>query len=62
MNKINFLYNSINKKKMYVICLEGCHGSGKTKLCKQFSKNDFKVLDEAFIDMPEFSLHPQCLS
>eukprot|EP00026_Physarum_polycephalum_P017799 Phypoly_transcript_19140.p1 GENE.Phypoly_transcript_19140~~Phypoly_transcript_19140.p1 ORF type:complete len:223 (+),score=20.06 Phypoly_transcript_19140:42-710(+) len=47
---------------MIVICLEGCHGSGKTELCKHFQRVGFKVLDENFLDMPSFpSLHPQSL-
>lgn len=46
---------------MIVICLEGCHGCGKTELCKRFSKSGFLVLDEAFLDMPSDALHPQSL-
>mmetsp|Transcript_7206 Transcript_7206/g.23065 ORF Transcript_7206/g.23065 Transcript_7206/m.23065 type:complete len:241 (-) Transcript_7206:119-841(-) len=46
---------------MIVVCLEGCHGSGKTELTKQFASANFNVLDEAFFDMPKFSLHPQSL-
>lgn len=46
---------------MFVVCIEGCHGSGKTELCKTFSDNGYEILDEAFLDMPEFSLHPQSL-
>ena len=46
---------------MIVICLEGCHGSGKTQLCRNLHQEGFDVLDEAFIDMPEYALHPQSL-
>jgi thymidylate kinase len=46
---------------MIVICLEGCHGSGKTQLCNEFESYGFDVLDEAFLDMPEYALHPQSL-
>ena len=50
---------------MIVICLEGCHGCGKTELCNrfEFEKDGFIVLDESFLDMPEHydSLHPQSL-
>eukprot|EP01104_Vermistella_antarctica_P017596 TRINITY_DN624_c4_g1_i1.p1 TRINITY_DN624_c4_g1~~TRINITY_DN624_c4_g1_i1.p1 ORF type:complete len:264 (+),score=76.17 TRINITY_DN624_c4_g1_i1:64-792(+) len=46
---------------MIVICLEGCHGSGKTQLNNMFERAGFPVLDEAFMDMPSFSLHPQTL-
>lgn len=46
---------------MIVICLEGCHGAGKTELCKAFASKGFEVLDEGFLDMPEYALHPQSL-
>ena len=48
---------------MIVICLEGCHGSGKTSLLSELSSAGFNVLDEAFIDMPSYTrtLHPQSL-
>jgi thymidylate kinase len=48
---------------MIVICLEGCHGSGKTSLLSELANAGFNVLDEAFIDMPSYtkSLHPQSL-
>ncbi|EQC40479.1 hypothetical protein SDRG_02371 [Saprolegnia diclina VS20] len=46
---------------MLVICFEGCHGSGKTSLCKEVSNMGFRVLDENFLDMPAHSLHPQSL-
>eukprot|EP00762_Andalucia_godoyi_P001608 ANDGO_00199.mRNA.1 hypothetical protein DICPUDRAFT_27799 len=44
-----------------VLCLEGCHGSGKTELCKAFNSFGIEVLDEAFLQMPEYALHPQSL-
>lgn len=48
---------------MIVICLEGCHGSGKTSLLSSLQNEGFNVLDEAFIDMPSYTkaLHPQSL-
>lgn len=48
---------------MIVVCLEGCHGCGKTGLWSQFRAAGFDVLDEAFLDMPPcpFPLHPQSL-
>eukprot|EP00761_Pharyngomonas_kirbyi_P001576 gb/GECH01001580.1/.p1 GENE.gb/GECH01001580.1/~~gb/GECH01001580.1/.p1 ORF type:complete len:215 (+),score=61.45 gb/GECH01001580.1/:1-645(+) len=46
---------------MIVICLEGCHGSGKSSLCKQLKDANFNVLDEAFIQQPNYSIHPQSL-
>ena len=52
-----------HKGKMIVVCLEGCHGSGKTSLLSQLRHHGFSVLDEAFIDMPTYTeaLHPQSL-
>ncbi|GKT27431.1 hypothetical protein ADUPG1_000039 [Aduncisulcus paluster] len=47
---------------MIVLCLEGCHGSGKSTILKEFQKRGFNVLDEAFLDMPSFELHPQTLT
>ncbi|GKT34791.1 putative multi-domain containing protein [Aduncisulcus paluster] len=41
---------------------EGCHGSGKSTILKEFQKKGFNVLDEAFLDMPSFELHPQTLT
>ena len=46
---------------MIVICLEGCHGCGKSSLCEKFQEAGYEVLDEAFLDMPEYALHPQSL-
>ena len=46
---------------MIVICLEGTHGSGKSELCRAFQHHGFPVLDEGFLDMPEYALHPQSL-
>ncbi|CAK4384445.1 unnamed protein product [Aphanomyces euteiches] len=46
---------------MLVVCLEGCHGSGKTSLCNEFAALGFRILDENFLDMPAHSLHPQTL-
>lgn len=44
-----------------VLCLEGCHGSGKTELCKSFERDGIEVLDEAFLEQPAYALHPQSL-
>eukprot|EP00771_Trimastix_marina_P002992 gnl/Trimastix_PCT/4172.p2 GENE.gnl/Trimastix_PCT/4172~~gnl/Trimastix_PCT/4172.p2 ORF type:complete len:214 (+),score=77.33 gnl/Trimastix_PCT/4172:64-705(+) len=46
---------------MIIITIEGCHGAGKTELCKQLKNVGFDVLDEAFIDMPSYAIHPQSL-
>lgn len=34
---------------MLVICIEGCHGSGKTALCEAFQNLGISVLDEVRI-------------
>lgn len=39
----------------------GRAGSGKTELCNRFRNAGYMVLDEAFLDMPEYALHPQSL-
>ena len=36
-------------------------GCGKTELCTLFEKAGYCVLDEAFLDMPAYALHPQSL-
>ncbi|CAK9051835.1 Uncharacterized protein SCF082_LOCUS28424, partial [Durusdinium trenchii] len=36
-------------------------GCGKTELSKRFEGAGFDVLDEAFLDMPSYGLHPQSL-
>ena len=44
---------------MIVICLEGCHGCGKSSLLSHFEESGYTCLDEAFLDMPAYALHPQ---
>lgn len=39
----------------------GVVGCGKTELWKRFENDGFLVLDEAFLDMPSYALHPQSL-
>lgn len=36
-------------------------GCGKTALCRAFEAQGYSVLDEAFMDMPSYALHPQSL-
>lgn len=36
-------------------------GCGKTELSRRFESNGFDVLDEAFLDLPSYGLHPQSL-
>lgn len=47
-----------SKGKFIVICIEGCHGSGKTSLVNWFSKMGFTILNEGFMQESEL-LHPQ---
>lgn len=47
--------------KILIICLEGCHGCGKTALSEEFEARGYRVLDEAFMDMPSYALPPQSL-
>ncbi|CAH0478034.1 unnamed protein product [Peronospora belbahrii] len=47
--------------KVVVVALEGCHGCGKTTLCKEFQVQGYDILNEAFVDMPMYALHPQSL-
>ncbi|KAG9396410.1 AAA domain [Carpediemonas membranifera] len=46
---------------MIVICLEGAHGVGKSTVIEQLQKLGVNVLDEAFIGMPSYNIHPQSL-
>lgn len=47
--------------KLVIVALEGCHGCGKTALVEEFEAQGYRVLDEAFMDMPAYALHPQSL-
>lgn len=47
--------------KLVIVALEGCHGCGKTALVEEFESQGYRVLDEAFMDMPAYALHPQSL-
>ncbi|TDH71282.1 uncharacterized protein CCR75_004662 [Bremia lactucae] len=44
-----------------IVALEGCHGCGKTTLCNAFAAQGYDILDEGFLDMASYSLHPQSL-
>ncbi|PRP87566.1 hypothetical protein PROFUN_04593 [Planoprotostelium fungivorum] len=50
-----------SKPMLIVLCVEGCHGTGKTSVCSSFRKAGFNVLDEGFLDMPNYGLSPQTL-
>ncbi|OWY90859.1 hypothetical protein PHMEG_00040818 [Phytophthora megakarya] len=51
----------MSPSKLVVVALEGCHGCGKTALCEEFEAQGYDILDEAFMDMPAYALHPQSL-
>ncbi|KAF1332861.1 P-loop containing nucleoside triphosphate hydrolase, partial [Globisporangium splendens] len=55
------MMNADNESKLIIVSLEGCHGCGKTALCAEFEAQGYSVLDEAFMDMPSYALHPQSL-
>lgn len=42
-----------------IVCIEGCHGSGKTKIINQLKSLGYDVLDENFINMPSLGMKPQ---
>ena len=41
---------------MKIICLEGCHGVGKTTLINDLQRSGQIVLDEMFLDMPTYKV------
>ncbi len=45
--------------RIKIVCLEGCHGSGKTKIINKLKDDGASVLDENFIGMPSLGLKPQ---
>lgn len=47
---------------MYVLCLEGCHGSGKTSVLELAQKQNCHTFDENYVTMPDSALHPQSLT
>ena len=47
---------------MIVICLEGCHGAGKTAVAKKFRDCGYTTIDESFLDQGECSMHAQSLT
>lgn len=48
---------------MLVVCIEGAHGCGKTKLVESFKEAGYPVLDEMFMELPSHfdSLDPQSM-
>lgn len=44
---------------MKIICIEGSHGCGKTMIIEEIKNRGLSVLDEGFLNMPEFALSPQ---
>jgi thymidylate kinase len=45
--------------RIKIFCIEGCHGSGKTKIINKLKEDGVAVLDENFIGMPSLGLKPQ---
>lgn len=41
---------------MIVICFEGCHGSGKTKICGQLWSMWYNLINVEFMDSPDYGL------
>ncbi|KAI9906937.1 hypothetical protein PsorP6_002834 [Peronosclerospora sorghi] len=50
-----------SEANVVIVALEGCHGCGKTALCEEFEAQGYDILDEAFMNMPAYALHPQSL-
>ena len=51
-------------QKTIILCIEGCHGTGKTFICQMLKKEGYTVLDEGFIQKSSipFNMHPQSFS
>lgn len=47
---------------MLIVCIEGCHGTGKSEIITQFKSKGYRVLEEAFMDHNCYDLHPQSLT
>lgn len=45
--------------RIKIFCIEGCHGSGKTKIINRLKEDGAAILDENFIGMPSLGLKPQ---
>lgn len=45
-----------------IICIEGCHGCGKTAIIKKLASLGYHVIDEGFVNMPTYNLPPQCFT
>lgn len=44
-----------------ILIIQNGVGSGKTTICEKFEKAGYDILDEAFLDIADYSLHPQSL-
>lgn len=49
----------MHAQSILVICLEGSHGCGKSELISILKAEGYNTLDEGFLDMPHYTLHPQ---
>lgn len=47
------------KVVLRVYCIEGCHGCGKTEIVNGLKSRGCNILDEGFLDMPDFDLPAQ---
>ncbi len=47
---------------MFVFCIEGCHGTGKTELCTKLLEKGYNVIGEAFIHVENTGLNPQSVT
>jgi thymidylate kinase len=47
------------RQRIKIYCIEGCHGSGKTKIVERLKSEGESVLDENFIGMPSLGIPPQ---
>jgi thymidylate kinase len=45
--------------RLTIVCIEGCHGSGKTHVLHSLKDAGHHVIDEGFLDMPDMALTPQ---
>jgi thymidylate kinase len=47
---------------MLIVCIEGCHGTGKSEIISRFKSNGYEVFEECFMNHNSYDLHPQSLT